>query len=128
MSRVTFAGTIFQMNEKTKSVRYKLPRTMRLKGKILFNQTYKEGKRRTAHPLTVHAVRREDNGPAKMGISIGVRCGNAVQRNLIKRRLREAFRLMQHEVPIGFNFVVVVKPHVPLTLEGYGTRLRQLLH
>ena len=116
------------MNEKTKSVRYKLPRTMRLKGQILFNQTYKAGKRRTAHPLTVHAVRREDSGPAKMGISIGVRCGNAVQRNLVKRRLREAFRLMQHEVPIGFNFVVVVKPHVPLTLDGYQGRLRQLMH
>jgi len=101
---------------------------MRLSGKILFDQTYKTGKRRTAHPLTVHAVRRADNGPSKMGISIGTRCGNAVQRNVIKRRLREAFRLMQHDVPIGFDFVVVVRPHVPLEMVGYQGRLRQLMH
>lgn len=116
------------MNERAQPLRYTLPRSMRLRGKILVNQTYKTGKRRTAHPLTVHAVRRTDNGPPTMGISIGTRCGHAVQRNLIKRRLREAFRLMQHEVPIGFDFLVVVKPHAPLEMTAYQSRLRQLLH
>ena len=100
---------------------------MRLKGRISFQETYEAGKRRTAHPLTVHALRRADDGPAKMGISIGGRCGHAVQRNLIKRRLREAFRLLQHEMPLGFNYVVVVKPHRPLTLSEYQARLRQLM-
>lgn len=127
LPRITIAGTMFPMNEKAPP-RYKFPRPMRLKGRIPFSHAYHAGKRRTVHPLTVHALRREDNGPPKIGISIGRRCGHAVQRNLIKRRLREAFRLLQHELPVGFDFVVVVKPHQPLELAAYQSRLRQLMH
>src|SRR4051812_24402942 len=115
------------MGNSSGKLSYRMPREMRLKGKASFDVAFKTGKRRTAHPLSVHALRRADNGPAKMGISIGTRCGNAVQRNLIKRRLREAFRLMQHDVPIGFDYLVVVRPHVPLEMLGYQARFRQLM-
>jgi ribonuclease P protein component len=107
--------------------RFSFPRALRLRGKPRFDEIFKTGKRRTAHPLTVHALRRADNQAARIGISIGTRCGNAVRRNCIKRLLREAFRLMQHEVPVGWDFMIVVKPHEPLLLPGYQARLRQLL-
>lgn len=121
------AGYDAAMNDPPKKLAYTLPRAMRLRGKSTIDTTFKTGKRRTAHPLTVHALRRADNGPPHMGISIGTRCGNAVRRNLIKRRLREAFRLMQHDVPIGFDYLVVVKPHPPLEMAAYQQRFRQLL-
>lgn len=106
---------------------FAFPRTMKMRGRLRFDTVFKTGTRRIAHPLAVHALRREDNVPSRLGISIGTRCGHAVQRNLIKRRLREAFRLMQHDLPPGFDFLVVVKPHAPLPVTAYQSRFRQLL-
>lgn len=44
-------------------------------------------------------------------MSVSRNVGNAVTRSRIKRRLREAFRHLQHELPGSYDLVITVQPH-----------------
>ena len=56
--------------------------------------------------LTVY---RTPNGGtlSRLGVSVGKKHGNAVERNRLKRIFREAFRLTRSELPAGLDFVFV---------------------
>ena len=52
-------------------------------------------------------------GLPRFGISVSKSCGNAVTRNRLKRLGREVFRLHQHEIPAGFDYVLIFTRKVP---------------
>ena len=60
-----------------------------------------------ADRLIVLAVRRNGLGVTRFGFTIGKRIGNAVTRNKIKRRLREASRLS--DVEQGWDVVFIAR-------------------
>lgn len=58
--------------------------------------------------LVLQARDRRDDGPVRVGFTVTKKVGNAVMRNRIKRRLREAARLAlpEHASP-GYDYVVI---------------------
>ncbi len=64
---------------------------------------------------------------ARLGLSVGRRVGNAVTRNTVKRRLREAFRLLGADGLPPLDLVVTVRPHRPLPMEVYRGHLRDAI-
>jgi len=105
--------------------RYRYPRTHRLGGQAAFAAVYDARVRDSKGPLTLYALANGLSHP-RLGISIGRKVGSAVQRNRIKRLLREAFRLMQHDLPGGYDLVVVVRPHEPALLADYQRLMSNL--
>lgn len=106
--------------------RYSLPRSHRLSGKPAFDAVFAGRVRESRGPLTVHA-RPNERAHLRMGLVVSRRVGTAPRRNRIKRLLRESFRLMQHDLPRGYDIAVVVRPHEPLRLPEYQRLLSALL-
>ena len=62
--------------------------------------------------VTTHFIvygRGNRDGCARVGITVSRKVGRAHQRNKIKRRVREAFRLNQGEMPKGWDLVLVAR-------------------
>lgn len=91
---------------------------MRLRSPALFRRAYADGLREDAGGVIVYALANELAHP-RLGISIGRRAGGAVERNRLKRLLREAFRLEQHAIGGGVDLVAVVRPHRARSVDDY---------
>ncbi len=79
---------------------------LRVKKQADFQRIFNKGKRVFSPSLTV-LYRPSDR--LRMGISVGKRHGKSVQRNRIKRLLREAFRLHCDELQGTYSFILIPK-------------------
>ena len=116
-----------------------------------FQAVYSQGTRAARFPLAIF-VRANGLDHPRLGLSVGRRVGNAVVRNRLKRLLREAFRLSQHDLPRikqmgqeaqtgqreraeqteqrrqtgSIDIVITVRPHKRRSLGEYQTLLIDL--
>ena len=78
----------------------------RLKKQSDFQKLFKTGSRAFSPSLTI-VYRKADK--TTMGISVGKKHGKSVQRNRIKRLIREAFRLNQDKMQGTYSFIILPK-------------------
>lgn len=98
--------------------RYRFPRAFRLTLAREFQGVYAAKVRKGRGPLTVFATPNLLGHP-RLGLSVGRRVGGAVVRNRAKRRIREAFRILRHDLPTGYDFVVCATGRGALELADY---------
>lgn len=68
--------------------------------------------------MTVFYLRRQEGDGLRVGFTVGRVLGGAVDRNRMKRRLREAVRL--HGFQSGSGFDVVINPKKSLLTAAFG--------
>lgn len=87
-----------------------MKRSTRLSSPKDFASVYKGGRKTVAGGLRMFVL--PGAGPAtRVGFSVGG-CKKAVDRNRIKRYLREAYRKREARVRTGLDIVVVARDHV----------------
>ena len=78
--------------------RFTFIKAQHLRSKSDFERVYALKNKAADGVLLVFAARNE--GPVtRIGLSVSKKHGGAIVRNRLKRLLREAFRLMQHQIP-----------------------------
>ncbi len=102
--------------------RYGFRRCQRLRDKRAFGRVFEQGIRKSYGPIAVVGM-PNSCGHARLGLAVGRRVGSAPVRNRIKRLIREAFRLQQHDWPVGYDLVVIARPHEPARLADYQRML-----
>jgi ribonuclease P protein component len=94
-----------------------------------FERVYREGRSHASRHLVVYAFpRSDDETEPRLGISVGRKLGGAVERNRIKRLLREAFWAGAGDLAPGHDFVIVARPAAgELAREGGEPAIEQAL-
>lgn len=98
--------------------------SQRLRTGIEFTRVY-DAKQRAgdANLLVFGAANSKDQ--TRFGLSVSKKHGNAVRRARLKRLLREAFRLSQHELPSGLDLVLIPKQTTSANLQDFQKSLKR---
>lgn len=88
-----------------------------------FDRVFRKGRSYGDRHMVLHLFPRAsdagaDDPDARVGLSVSRRVGNAVQRNRVKRVLREAARVEVPRLPASYDVVLVARPD----LEGLVDR------
>ena len=97
----------------------------RLSRSAEFERVYRQGRSKGNRYLVLYAFPRavddeREDGP-RLGVSVSRRVGGAVDRNRVKRVLREAFWAESERLPPTSDYVVVARPDARELAEREGT-------
>ena len=85
----------------------------RLSRSAEFERVYRQGRSKANRFFVLYAFPRAEEDPAdgpRLGLSVSRKVGGAVDRNRVKRLLREAFASESTRLPAGHAVVVVARP------------------
>ncbi|MDX6647223.1 MAG: ribonuclease protein component [Miltoncostaeaceae bacterium] len=104
------------------------PTTRPRRGRITrsgdFDAVYRRGRSAANRHLVLYAFARPaapPDEPPRLGLSVSRKVGGAVERNRVKRVLREQFCQLAPRLPRSIDFVVIARPGLAEHLEQHGS-------
>lgn len=103
-----------------RAVRARSPARGRLSRSAEFERVYRQGRSTANRSLILYTFPNQLPGPPRLGLSVSRKVGGAVERNRVKRLLREAFAHVEQGLREGQDIVVVARPEAGELAEREG--------
>ena len=97
---------------------------LRIKKQADFQRLFQKGKRAFSPSLTLLYTPAEK---MRMGVSVGKKHGKSVQRNRVKRLVREAFRLNQDKMKGTYSFIILPKANKEYSFKTFERDLQWMI-
>ena len=87
-----------------------------------FDRVFRDGRSHANRYVVIYSFPRTDDAQegARLGVSVSRKVGGAVERNRVKRVLREAFWSLTDRLPADTDFVLVARPDLKALVEREG--------
>lgn len=87
-----------------------------------FDRVYRDGSSHATRYLVLYTFPRkdEDRDEVRLGVSVNRKVGGAVERNKVKRSLREAFWSLNDRLPPRHDFVIVARAEIKDLIDREG--------
>jgi ribonuclease P protein component len=92
----------------------------RLSRSAEFDRVFRTGRSHAGREFVLYVFPRGDEGEARLGLSVSRKVGGAVERNRVKRLLREAFAAESLRLPAGTDAVLVARTDARALAEREG--------
>jgi ribonuclease P protein component len=97
-----------------------------------FDRVFRSGRSHAGREFVLYVFPRAEEGPPRLGLSVSRKVGGAVERNRVKRLVREAFARESGVLPPGVDAVVVARHDARALaeregLEGVRSALAELI-
>lgn len=90
-----------------------MKKTTMLKKNYEFRYILTKGKRYTGFYIDIY-IKKNNLKENKLGIAISSKIANSVNRNKIKRLIRENYRRMEEKIDMGISMVVLLRKNVEI--------------
>jgi ribonuclease P protein component len=99
------------------------PKRRRLSRSGEFDRVYRDGSSHATRYLVLYTFPRKDEEreEVRLGVSVNRKVGGAVERNKVKRALREAFWELADRLPPRHDFVIVARAEIRDLVDREGT-------
>jgi ribonuclease P protein component len=85
-----------------------------------FDAVYRHGRSVSSRFLVLYWFPQEEPDSPRFGFSVPRSVGGAVERNKIKRQLREVWTARLDQVATGHDYVLIVRPGLPEAVAANG--------